>query len=135
METTNNSVVVQVLACAEPNGKWSALTLELLGDASLLAQRWSGRVGAWVLTGPSCPAGELADLAAHGCHGVWHLRNDRFRRWCSEAIAAALAQHLAADCRIVLLPGGSRGEEVAALLAEALGTDWIPDALTLAVTR
>jgi electron transfer flavoprotein alpha subunit len=35
----------------------------------------------------------------------------------------------------VLLPAGARGEEVAALLAERLEKAWIPDALTMAVTR
>src|SRR5262245_9257499 len=135
METTPTITVVQVLACAEPNGKWSALTLELLGDASALAQRWSGRVGAWVLTGTSGPVSGLDELAAHGCHVVWQLRNERFAAWSSEAITTALARHVAPDCRVMFLPAGSRGEELAALLAEALGTDWVPDALTMAVTR
>jgi electron transfer flavoprotein alpha subunit len=125
------AAVVQVLACAEPDGRWSAVTHELLGDASALARRWAGRVGAWVLN----EASGLDELAAQGCQVVWRLRSERLAGWSSEAVAAALARHLPPGCRLVLLPGTSRGEEVAALLAEALGTDWVADALTLAVTR
>ncbi|HEY7426351.1 MAG TPA: electron transfer flavoprotein subunit alpha/FixB family protein [Gemmataceae bacterium] len=127
--------VIQVLATLGANGKWSALTLELLGDASTLARRWSGRVGAWVLTAPSTPVRDFDELAAHGCHLVWHLRNDRLAQWSSEAVAVALRQGLSPACRMILLPGDARGEEVAALLAEHLGTDWIADAITLAVNR
>lgn len=135
----NNSctgeVIVQVLAALEANGKWSALTLELLGDAAGLARRYSGRVGAWVLTEPSAPEPAFDELAAYGCDRVRHLRNDRFARWSSEAVAAALRQEMAPSCRMVLLPGDARGEETAALLAEYLETDWIADAITLAVSR
>jgi electron transfer flavoprotein alpha subunit len=129
------SAVVQVLACAEPGGKWSAPTLELLGDASVLAQRWSGRVAAWVLSGQAPPIARLEELAEYGCHAVRHLRSERFSHWSSEVIAAALLGQLTRDCRLILLPGDARGEEVAALLAEGLETDWIADALTLSVTR
>src|SRR5262249_25167482 len=119
------------LAISHPRGDWTPLTLELLGDASVLAQRFSGRVGAWVLNGP----GDLVQLANHGCDVIFHLRHERLARWCSEVVAAALAEAVSPNCRVILLPGGARGEEVAALLAQRLGTAWIADALTLSVTR
>jgi electron transfer flavoprotein alpha subunit len=119
----------------EPGGRWSLSALELLGDASALARRWDGRVGAWVLTASNIPAPDLSELAAHGCEVVWQLHNERFASWSSEAVAAALARHRPPGCRVVQLPAGARGEEVAALLAERLDTTWVPDALTMAVTR
>jgi electron transfer flavoprotein alpha subunit len=127
--------VVEVLATVEPGGGWSPVTFELLGDASALAKRSGGKVGAWVLTAPEAPLPPLDDLAVHGCQAVCRLIHARFARWSSEAIATALAKHLCVGCRIVMLPGTPRGEEVAALLAEQLETAWVPDALTLAVTR
>jgi electron transfer flavoprotein alpha subunit len=130
----NRNVVVQVLATLEANGQWSAVTFELLGDASVLAKRWGGLIGVFALTAADAtPAWK--DLAAHGCDAVWHLRHERFRTWSSEAVAATLTQHLHPDCRVFLMPGSARGEEAAALLAERLETTWVPDALTLAVTR
>jgi electron transfer flavoprotein alpha subunit len=133
--TRPDEAIVQVLATLEANGKWSALTLELLGDASALSRRWSGRVGVWVLTAPSTSNLAFDELAVHGCDLVWHLRSDRLARWSSEAVAAALGQGVCTYCRLLLLPGDARGEEVAALLAERLETDWIADAITLAVNR
>jgi electron transfer flavoprotein alpha subunit len=129
------SVVAQVLAVTEPSGNWTSLTLELLGDASTLAKRWAGKVGAWVLTNSSAQAPRLDELAAHGCNVVWHLKNDRFAHWSSEGIAAALCQQVSPSCRVILLQGDARGEEVAAFLAERLRTAWVPDALSLSVTR
>src|SRR5262245_8560925 len=123
--------VVMVLAAVEPDGKWSPVTLELLGDASAVASRLGGPVGAWVLN----EGAGLDELAAHGCQVVWRAHSDRLAGWSSEAVAGTLARHMPPACRLVLLPGGARGEEVAAVLAETLGTDWVPDALTLAVTR
>jgi electron transfer flavoprotein alpha subunit len=125
------ALAVMVLAAVEPDGKWSRVTLELLGDATTLAPRLGGRVGAWVLN----EGGKFDELAAHGCQVVWRVQSDRLAGWSSEAVARVLGQHLPPGCRLVLLPAGARGEEVAALLAETLGADWIPDALTLAVTR
>src|SRR5262245_3996408 len=110
-----------VLATVEPDGRWSPVTGELLGDAAVLASRLSGRVGAGVLNDPA----GLDELAAHGCQVVWRIQSDRLAGWSSEAVAAALARHLPPECRLVLLPGTARGEEVAALLAETLATDWI----------
>ena len=130
-----NPANVQVLATVEPGGGWSAVTFELLGDASTLAKRWGGKVGVWVLTVPATTLPPLDDVAAHGCQTVSHLVHDRFARWSSEAVATALRKHLPVGCRIVLLPGTARGEEAAALLAAHLETAWVPDALTLAVTR
>ena len=127
-------IVVQVLAVREPSGAWSAGTLELLGDAAALARRWHGRVAAWVLGGTE-DVPDVGALATHGCSVVWYLYHERLRQWASEAISAVLAAHLAAECRVVLLPGTAPGEEVAALLAENRQTAWVPDALTLAVTR
>jgi electron transfer flavoprotein alpha subunit len=123
--------VVMVLAAVEPDGGWSPVTLELLGDATAVASRLGGRVGAWVLN----EGAGLDELAAHGCQVVWRARSDRLAGWSSEAVTATLARHLPPACRLLLLAGGARGEEVAALLAETLGADWVPDALTLAVTR
>lgn len=133
-ETTNCPIVAQVLATTESSGNWNGVTLELLGDASVLAKRWDGRVGAVVLTSADTTP-EWDDLAKYGCDVVCHLRHERFRTSSAEAVTAALAQHVGADCRLVFLPGTARGEEVAALLAERLETAWVPDALTLTVTR
>ena len=125
---------VQTLVTAEPDGKWSAHSLELLSDSATAARRLNGCAGAWVLTsGESKP--NFEELGAHGCRRVRHLKNARFTKWSSEAIAAALADQRSPDCRLILLPGVARGEEVAALLAEKLETLWIPDALTFSVTR
>ncbi len=124
---------MQVLAAVD--GGWAPVILELLGDASTLARRWGGRVGAWVPTAAAVPDSAVDELAAHGADVVWLLRSERFARWSSEAIAAALAGQVAPSCRALLVPAGPRGEEVAALLAARLGSDWAPDALTLAVTR
>ncbi len=126
--------MIGVLATTGPDGNWTALALELLGDAAALAQRLSTRVGAWVLTA-SGQSPALDELARHGCQTVWNLHCDRFETWSSEAIAAALAKTITADCRVLLLPGGARGEETAALLAEKLDGDWIADVLTLTITR
>jgi electron transfer flavoprotein alpha subunit len=123
--------VVMVLAVVEPDGRWSPVTLELLGDATAVASRLGGRVGTWVLN----EVAGLDELAAHGCQVVWRARSDRLAGWSSEAVAGTLARHLPPTCRLVLLPGGARGEEAAPLLAGTLGTDWVPDALTLAITR
>jgi electron transfer flavoprotein alpha subunit len=131
----SQAVAVQILAALSPSGSWTVLTLELLGDASTLAKRWNGRVGAWVLSRPEALSADLSELAAHGCDVVCHLEHDRLASWSSEAVAAALAQAVPAGCRVILLPADARGEEVAALLAERLETAWIPDALALAVTR
>lgn len=131
----NQSSTVQVLARIGPGGRWSALTLELLGDAAALAKRWNGRVSAWVLTTPLAPLPDFTELALHGCDVICHLKNDCFAGWASEVVAAALARSVSSVCRVILLPAGARGEEVAALLAEQLDTAWITDALTLAVTR
>jgi electron transfer flavoprotein alpha subunit len=132
---TGGPVAVQVLATLSLNGSWTPLTLELLGDASTLAKRWNGRVGAWVLSGPNGTRADLAELAAHGCDVVCHLKHDRLASWSSEVVAAAMGQTLSPGCRVILLPADARGEEVAALLAERLETAWVPDALTLSVTR
>src|SRR5262245_58031145 len=115
----DEDAVVMVMAAAGPDGGWSRVTLELLGDATALASRLGGRVGAWVLN----EGAGLAELAGHGCQVVWRVRSDRLAGWSSEAVARALARHLPSGCRLVLLPGGARGEEVAALLAETLGTN------------
>jgi electron transfer flavoprotein alpha subunit len=125
--------LVQVLVVADGNGDWSRHALELLGDASVLAKRLSGKTGAWFVTAES--GAEPAPEELHGCDSLVRLRNDRFARWSSEVVSAALAQHVAPGCRVVFLPGNARGEEVAALLAERLETEWIPDVLTLSVTR
>src|SRR5262245_13704554 len=86
--------MVQVLALADPRGDWSPLTLELLGDASVLAQRFYGRVGAWVLNG----LGDLAALANHGCDVIFHLQHERLAEWSSEVVSTALAQAVAPGC-------------------------------------
>jgi electron transfer flavoprotein alpha subunit len=127
--------VVRALAVRETNGAWSRLTLELLGDAAILAKRLNGHVGAWTLGGAADKSSDCTELAAHGCDRVTHLQHERLASWSSETVAAALALSGAADCRVVFLPADPRGEEVAALLAEQLQTSWIPDVLDLAVTR
>ena len=50
-------------------------------------------------------------------------------------MAAALADRVSSDCRAIFLPGTTRGEEVAALLATRMGAVWVPDALTVSTTR
>lgn len=126
---------VQVLALASSSGAWTPHTLELLGDAAALAKRWSGFAGVWVLATPRSPPPDFAELAAHGCRRVSLLKNMRFENWSSEAIAASIEAHRSPDARVILLPGTSRGEEVAALLGAKLETCWIPDVLTFAVNR
>jgi electron transfer flavoprotein alpha subunit len=128
-------VVVQTLVLADSSGGWSRHALELLGDASTLAKRLSGCVGAWFVTANGVDEPPAEELAAFGCDLLLRLTNDRFRHWSSEAVCAALAPHVSPGCRVIFLPGNARGEEVAALLAERLDIEWIPDVLTLSVTR
>ncbi len=129
------SELVQTLVVTDPSGKWSAHSLELVSDAAALARRWNGIAGAWALVAPAALKSDVSELARHGCSRVALLRNDRFAKWSSEAIVAALEANRSPGCRLILLPGTSRGEEVAAMLAEKLETLWIPDALTFAVNR
>lgn len=126
---------VQALVEMDADGKWSAHSLELLSDASVLASRWNGVVGAWLLKGATHPNPDFADLAAYGCRRLQHLKSERFAQWSSETITAALESRRSPNVRLILLPGTARGEEVAALLAERLQTTWISNALTFAVTR
>ena len=95
----DDDAIVMVLAAAGPDGGWSPVTLELLGDATALASGLGGRVGAWVLN----EGAGLDALAAHGCQVVWRVRSDRLTGWSSEAVATALARHLPSGCRLVLL--------------------------------
>lgn len=133
--TNSPREVVQVLVTADDQGQGTPHSLELLGDARLVASRWDGIVGAWLLTSPSHPKYDFAELAAYGCRRAWHVQHERFAHWSSEAIAHTLEGRRTADCRLLLLPGTPRGEELAALLAEKLQTIWVPDALSFAVTR
>lgn len=133
-----HSVVAQVFAGTDAEDNWTPVTFELLSDAAVLAKRLGGHVAAWCLaTGTSSGATPDAfqALADHGCRVIHRLRHERFSSWAAECVAAALSQCLIPSCRVVLLPGTSRGEEVAALLAEHLRTIWIPDVLTVSVTR
>lgn len=100
--------------------------MELLSDAAAIAKRWNTTVTGLVLTSASLPP--VNTLADCGCRQLLHLRHERFAHWSSETIAAALEQYPA---RLRFLPGTARGEEVAA----RLNAPWVPDALTLAVTR
>lgn len=129
--------VVQVLATLDDRGNPAQATRELLGDAAQLAKRLNGGVTAWILQSSTDSLSDKVrrELAAHGCGTVCCLTNERFANWSSETVAAALAMHVGEDCRAILLPGNSRGEEAAALLAERLQSAWIPDVLTMAVTR
>jgi electron transfer flavoprotein alpha subunit len=134
------SVVVQVFASIDSKGEWSPVTFELLSDATVFARRLGGQVAAWMLaTNASASidtsSSELQSLADHGCRLVHRLNHHRFSSWGSEVVAAALSQCILPTCRVILLPGTARGEEVAALLAERLQTIWIPDVLTVSVTR
>jgi electron transfer flavoprotein alpha subunit len=125
-----DNVVVQVLAVGSPSEDWTAHTLELLGDASQLAKRLGGAVGAWIL--PPFPAKEAVDaLGGFGCDAVTMVRGERLVS--PERIAAALP--LSGECRAILLPGGPRGEEIAALLAGGRNLQWVPDAISLSATR
>lgn len=127
--------VAQVLVEFDARGKWTPHSLELMSDVRSAAGRLNGAAGGWVLTGPAQPIPTVRELAECGCRRLRHLKHERFSSWSSEAIAAALAFHLPAESRLVLLPGTARGEEVAALLAARLGTIWIADALTLSTNR
>lgn len=127
--------LVQVLVSADAQKKWTTHSLELVSDARVVANRMNGTVGAFLLTTPTDSGFDFNELAAHGCRRVSHLRNDRFANWSSETIAVALDAHRSTSCRLILLPGTARGEEVAALLSERLQTVWVPDALSFAVTR
>ncbi len=130
-----SAVAVQVLATTGNRGEWSSVTLELLGDAAALAKRLNGTVSVWVPTTPSADVSNVAELARHGVQHATLLRHDRFADWSSESIATALAANVHPGCRLLMLPGTARGEESAALLAARLDTVWIPDVLTLSVTR
>jgi len=122
--------MIQVLVEMESEKTWSTHSLELLSDAATVAKRWNTGVTAWVLTAsPAIPA--VTDLAACGCRQLLHLRHERFASWSSEVIAAALENTRLPDAKLFFLPGTARGEEVAA----RFNAPWIPDALTLAVTR
>jgi electron transfer flavoprotein alpha subunit len=63
------------------------------------------------------------------------LRHESLSEWAGEKVAAALATTLPESCRIIFLPGGPRGEEVAAVLAARAGLEWVPDVLSLSATR
>src|SRR5947209_6793563 len=95
-----DAVAVHVLAALDRGGRWTSLTLELLGDATALAKRWSGRVGAWVLTAPDAPPPDMDELARHGCDVLCRLGNVRFASWSCEVVAAALAQRVSPRCRV-----------------------------------
>lgn len=135
----DNSIAAQFLAVTDQRGDCTTHTLELLGDAVRTATQLRGQVAAWMLAageddqGP--PPAALQALARHGCHGVDRLCHPRFARWSSEAVAAALAASTAGSCRVIFLPGTARGEEVSALLAARLETEWFADVLTVSVTR
>jgi electron transfer flavoprotein alpha subunit len=124
---------IQVLAVAR-EGVWSPHALELVGDAAALARRVQGSVDAWLLP-PAPPRHQLDELAQFGCHSATVLRHERLAAWSPETVAAALAATLLPGCRLILLPAGARGEEVAGLLAGTLDGDWIPDVVTLGATR
>jgi len=123
--------IVQILACPEPSGQWSKHTLELLGDAWVLSERLGGQTGAWVLG--SCDG--IDELRHFGCDLVLNVQSPRLESWSSEAVAFALKQTLPNNCRVILLPADAHGEEVAALLSQALRGYWIPDVLIISVTR
>lgn len=124
-----------VLAMPAARSGWSRATLELLGDAAVVAKRLNGHVGCWIMGERGGAPEDGHELAAHGGDIVFRLLHPRLAHWASECVAAALAKSITASCRVLLLPGEPRGDEVAALLAERLDSTWIPDALTLSVTR
>jgi len=132
-------IVTQVLALTDDCGKWTAHTRELIGDAAKVARQLKGRVAGWVLSATAndqTPSIEsLQELANYGCPVVHGLGNARFAHWSSESIGAALAAKVAASCRVVFLPGTPQGEEVAACLATRMATIWVPDAISVSITR
>ena len=130
------NVVAQILALKNCRDEWTSHTLELVSDAAKIADRLKGHVAAWSLEGSNDVEHlETSLLSQHGCHLIQQLLHSRIANWQSEAIASALAQNMSPGCRVVFLPGTSRGEEVAALLSTSCETTWVPDAISLAVTR
>ena len=129
------NVVAQILALQNDRNQWTAGTLELMTDAAKLAGQLKGTAAAWILQGDQDGAAPAPVLADYGCHALHRLSDERLSLWSSEAVAAALAQNTVDGCRAVFLPGTSRGEEVAALLSVRLSTVWVPNVMSLMVTR
>lgn len=134
-KTDKKPVVTQVLTTKDSEGQWSPLTFELLSDAFALAKRLQGSCGAWVLSPDASTPSKTGELAQYGCTSIDRLVHSNFANWASETIAFALARHTLPSCRVIFLPSTSRGEEIAALLCEALQAVWIPDTLRISTTR
>lgn len=133
----STEAVVQVLALTQNTSELTVHSRQLLGDGRRLAQGLKGELGAWLLRAtPQQGDGEITrELAERGCRVVQRLMNPLFDNWSSELVVAGLADALPSACRVILLPGTARGEEVAGLLSARLDAPWIPDALTMSVTR
>jgi electron transfer flavoprotein alpha subunit len=128
------STKIQILAQLTQSGDWTPHSLELMGDAAALARRIGGHAGAWVL--PPFPSDSvLESLALYGCQEVILVNHERLKIWASETVSASLAVAIPPHCRLILLPGNARGEEVAIWLSGLLDGVWIPDVLTLSATR
>ena len=140
MDTTDeqeseHTAVVGVLAETSPRSGFTEGTLERLSDACTVAKKLGGKVRVWLLLGPEQDLPDKNTLLSHGADQLRVLRHPGFEVGDSGLVARALAAEQSQDIRLLLLPGNAPGEEAASMLAEELSTTWIPDVLTLNVTR
>lgn len=119
--------IIQVLVHQSSSNEWSQHSLELLGDASTLARRIGAKTQAWIAS-PFPPDAAIENLANFGCDSVLRIHSP-------EPTAKLLAESLPEETKLIFLPGDALGEELAALLAGHLAATWIPDVLSLSVTR
>ena len=128
----NDGAAVWVVAERRVDGRPSAATLELLGEAVWLARRLGGYAAAIVL---DADYPELASLAPHGADRVVHLLTPELAGYAPESYAAALIALLAArrpPCAI-LFSASERGRDVAPRVAAELGLGLTGDCIGLAL--
>ena len=128
-------LVTAVLVFPQSKDDWGNGTLERLTDAYGVAKKLKGRTQALVFLTPEEEHPLVEDLSRAGCSQVLVLRHQEFGSRDALLVAEVLAENLPEECRLLLCPGDPHGEAIASVLAERLGSLWVPDALTLTVTR